>query len=69
MGSEIEDVERGLNSDLSHEDVRNILSDKGDAHHGEPKCFVHPAKHSLNYDKSDDLSMYKVLPKGVKAKY
>ena len=34
MGSEIEDVEGGLNSDLSHEDVRNILSDKGDAHHG-----------------------------------
>ena len=62
-------MERGLNSDMAHEDIRNMLSDKGGAHHGEPKCFVHPANHSLNYDKNDELSVYKVLPKGVKAKY
>lgn len=68
-GSEIEDVEAGLANDQSKEDIRNLLADKGAAHHDEPKCMVHPARHGLNYEKTDALSPYKVLPKGVAPKY
>lgn len=67
-GPEIEDMEAGLNNDMSKEDIRNLLQDKH-AHAEEVKTMVFPGRHGLNYDKTDELSPYKVLPKGTKPKY
>jgi hypothetical protein len=66
---EIEDVELGLNSDLSQADIRHLNKDKGGDHHESKKCFRYPARFGTNYEKSDELSIYKVLPKGEKALY
>ena len=66
---EIEDVELGLNSDLSREDVRFLLRDEShDLHPHENICMKFPGRIGTNYDPSDDLSVYKVLPKGHKPK-
>ena len=67
-GPEIEGIEAGLNSDMSKEDIRNLLKDKAE-HPEEVKTMRFPGRHGLNYGKSDDLSPYKVLPKGTKPKY
>ena len=65
--SEIEDIELGLNSDLSQGDVAHLMSE-GDSHHAARKtCSKLPGRFGTNYDKTDDLSVYKVLPRGTKA--
>jgi len=64
---EIEDVELGLNGDLTEEDIKHLTRDK-QAHPEAPKVFFKPGRVGSNYEKSDDLSVYKVLPKGQKPK-
>ena len=66
LSKEIEDMEQGLNSDFAEADVRHMLKDKDDGHHSSKKCLRYPDRFGTNYDKSDDLSVYKVLPKGQK---
>ena len=43
-----------------------MLKDKADGHHENKKCVRYPARFGSNYEKSDDLSIYKVVPKGQK---
>lgn len=66
LQKEIEDMELGLNSDFAEADVKHLLKDKDDGHHGSNRCMRYPGRFGTNYDKSDDLSVYKVLPKGQK---
>ena len=66
---EIEDMETGLNSDFSEQDVQHLLRDKSDGHHSGKKCLKYPARFGTNYEPTDDLSVYKVLPKGERAKF
>ena len=63
---EIEDIETGLNGDFSHADVRHLLKDKDDGHHESFKALRRPGRVGTNYEASDNLSCYKILPKGVK---
>eukprot|EP00349_Pseudokeronopsis_sp_Brazil_P000115 CAMPEP_0202957752 /NCGR_PEP_ID=MMETSP1396-20130829/2146_1 /ASSEMBLY_ACC=CAM_ASM_000872 /TAXON_ID= /ORGANISM="Pseudokeronopsis sp., Strain Brazil" /LENGTH=97 /DNA_ID=CAMNT_0049675427 /DNA_START=328 /DNA_END=621 /DNA_ORIENTATION=- len=63
---EIEDIELGLNSDFAEADIKHLIRDKDDGHHGAAKCMRYPGRFGTNYEKSDDLSVYKVLPKGQK---
>ena len=63
---EIEDMETGLNSDFAEDDVRNLVSDKSHGHHDQRKCMRYPARFGTNYEPTDNLSIYKVHPKGVK---
>lgn len=66
---EIEDMEAGLNSDFAPADVKHLLKDKSDGHHGNAKTVRFPGRVGTNYDRSDDLSIYKVHPKGVKPQF
>ena len=66
VSTEIADMEAGLNSDFAEADVRHLLREKGDGHHASKKCLRYPARFGTNYEASDDLSVYKVMPKGVK---
>lgn len=66
LSKEIEDMEQSLNSDFAESDVKHMLKDKDDGHHGGRKCVRYPGRFGTNYDKTDDLSVYKVLPKGQK---
>ena len=68
VSKEIEDMEQGLNSDFSESDVKHLLKDKS-AHEESKKCMRYPGRFGTNYEKSDDLSCYKILPKGEKAKF
>ncbi len=64
--TEIADMEAGLNGDLAPSDVRHLLRDKGDGHADRRKCLQYPARFGTNYEASDDLSVYKVMPKRTK---
>ena len=67
---EIEDMEQGLNGDFAEVDVKHLLKDKDDGHHGGgKKCMRYPGRFGTNYEKTDDLSIYKVHPKGVHPKF
>ena len=66
LSNEIADMEQGLQSDFSEADVKHLLKDKGGDHHDSKKCVRFPARFGTNYEKSDDLSIYKVMPKGQK---
>ena len=66
---EIEDVELGLNGDMTEADIAFMLSDKGGDHGSSKLCTGLPGRFGTNYDKTDNLSVYKVLPKGQKAQY
>mmetsp|Transcript_49242 Transcript_49242/g.67008 ORF Transcript_49242/g.67008 Transcript_49242/m.67008 type:complete len:204 (-) Transcript_49242:109-720(-) len=63
---EIEDIELGLNGDFSHADTRHLLKDKNHGHHELFKSLRNPDRVGTNYEKSDALSCYKILPKGQK---
>jgi hypothetical protein len=52
---EIEDMEAG----------RHLLHDKDEGHHESFKSLMRPGRVGTNYGASDDLSCYKILPKGV----
>lgn len=66
LSKEIEDMEQGLNSDFAEADVRHLLKDKDEGHHDSKKCVRFPGRFGTNYDRSDDLSVYKILPRGQK---
>ena len=66
VSKEIEDMELGLKSDFSEADVKHLLKDKDDGHHSSQKCLKYPGRFGTNYEKSDDLSVYKILPRGQK---
>ena len=66
VSKEVEDLESGLNSDFAPSDVKHMLKDKGGDHHSLGKCSRYPGRYGTNYDKGDELSVYKVLPKGQK---
>ena len=59
----------GLNSDMTEADIQNQLADKSGHHDSGKLCMRNPARWGTNYDKTDSLSVYKVLPKGVKPVY
>ena len=61
---EIEDMELGLNGDFSRADVRHLIKDKDEGHHESFKSLRFPVRVGTNYTRSDDLSCYKILPKG-----
>jgi len=63
---EIEDMEQGLNGDWADSDVKHMLRDKDDGHVSKIKCMRYPARFGTNYEQSDDLSVYKIMPKGQK---
>ena len=66
---EIEDQEGGLEGDFANQDLRNSNKDMP-APHGSPDlCLAHPARSGTNYPKTDDLSIYKVHPKGYIPKF
>ncbi len=69
LSKEIEDMEQGLNGDFAESDVRHLVKDKGDGHHASKRCVRFPARFGTNYEKTDDLSVYKVLPKGQKPQF
>lgn len=62
---EVEDMEAGLSGDFAHQDVRHLLHDKDEGHHESFKALRYPGRVGTNYGSSDDLSCYKILPKGV----
>lgn len=62
---EIEDQESGLASDHSMSDIRHLLHDKPDGHHDRFKATKYPDRVGSNYEKGDQLSCYKILPKKV----
>ena len=66
VSKEIDDMEQGLQSDFAESDVKHLLKDKGGDHHDSKKCLRYPARFGTNYEKSDDLYIYKVVPKGQK---
>ena len=65
---EIEDVELGLDGEVSEDDIKNLLKDKHD-HASSTKVTRYPGRMASNYDKSDDLSCYKVHPAGKKPNF
>ena len=58
---EIEDVESGLNGDMTESDIANLLKDRK-GHPAREKCFRYLARFGTNYDRTDDLSVYRVVP-------
>ena len=64
---EIEDMELGLNGEVSESDIKEWLKDHHE-HGSVDKCLQYPARVGTNYEKSDDLSVYKVHPLGEKPK-
>ena len=63
---EIEDMELGLNGDLSRADLKHLVKDKDAGHGSRQLSFRFPDRFGSNYEKSDDLSIYKVMPRGQK---
>jgi hypothetical protein len=63
---EIEDVEAGLSGELDQSDVRHLNRDKPEAHADSFSAWYYPDRVGTNYDKSDALSCYKIMPKGQK---
>merc|ERR1712224_972734 len=61
---EIQDLETGLQGDLSQADVRHMLKDKAADHHEPAKVTRKPDRVGTNYPKSDALSCYKLMPRG-----
>ena len=65
VAKEIEDMEQGLNGEFADDDIKNLLKDK--SHHASRgKTVRYPGRVGSNYQKSDDLSCYKVHPSGSK---
>ena len=61
---EIEDVELGLAGDMTEGDIAHAMRDPDAGHHSSKLCMRHPGRFGSNYEKTDALSIYKVLPKG-----
>ena len=65
---EIEDMEAGLNGEVSNADVRHLNKDRAEEHHDNFVAWYYPARVGTNYEQSDALSCYKIHPRGVKPK-
>lgn len=63
---EIEDMEAGLVHDFAPADIRELNRDAEEAHHDVFLSIGYPDRVGTNYEKSDALSCYKILPKGQK---
>jgi len=63
---EIEDTENGLVNDFSQSDIRHLNKDSGSHDHTPFLSLANPDRVGTNYEKSDALSCYKILPKGQK---
>ena len=62
---EIEDMETGLNGELSEDDIKDLIKDKSE--HGSGALVMrYPGRVGSNYKVSDDLSIYKTHPSGSK---
>lgn len=46
---EIQDMEQGLVSDFSQDDIRNLLKDKDSGHHDKHKSLRYPGRVGYNY--------------------
>jgi hypothetical protein len=46
---EIEDMELGLNGDFTPVDVKHLIRDKDEGHHGGAKCAHYPGRFGTNY--------------------
>ena len=66
---EIEDMELGLNGDFSEADIKHLNRDKSGGHQDSATCMRYPARYANNYAPTDDLSIYKVMPRGQIPKY
>ena len=62
---EIEDMELGFQDEFAESDIKNLLKDKS-THASAGKVVHYPDRVGSNYPKTDDLSCYKVHPKGQK---
>ena len=65
VAKEIEDIELGLNGEFVKDDIRNLLKYKND-HGSETKIVRYTARAGTRYDDTDDLSIYKTRPSGLK---
>lgn len=63
VSKEVEDQQNGLAGDQSMQDLRYLIHDKHDDHHERFKCLQWPDRVGSNYEKGDQLSCYKILPK------
>ena len=63
---EAEDVEAGLNGEVSNADARHLNKDRDTSDHSSEKALRYPDRVGSNYAKSDALSCYKILPRGQK---
>jgi hypothetical protein len=66
---EIDDMEKGLNGEFAESDIKNLLKDTGAHGSGMHKTLQYPGRVGTNYQKSDDLSCYKVHPRGTKPSF
>ena len=60
---EIADQEAGLAHDQGDSDLRHLLHDKDGGHHDSFVSWQYPDRVANNYEKGDQLSCYKILPK------
>ena len=63
VATEIEDQEAGLANDFSNADLKHLNHDKPDGHNENFKSLRYPDRVGTNYEKGDQLSCYKILPK------
>ena len=63
VATEIEDQEAGLANDFSNADLKHLNHDKPDGHNERFKSLRYPDRVGSNYEKGDQLSCYKILPK------
>jgi hypothetical protein len=63
---EIEDIELGLNGEVSNADVRHLNRDRSNDDHESYVAYYYPDRVGTNYEASDALSCYKILPRGQK---
>jgi hypothetical protein len=68
VSKEIEDMELGHAGEFAEDDVKNLLKDKS-SHGSMHKSIRYPGRVGSNYQKSDDLSCYKVHPSGSKPNF
>ena len=69
LSREIEDLESGLNGDMSEADLKLMLKDNSGGHHESKLCMKYPGRFGTKFEKTDDLSIYKVHPKGYKPQF
>ena len=69
VAKEIEDTEGGLNGEFAESDIQNLIKDKKESHGDYHMSTKYPGRVGYNYQKSDDLSCYKIHPVGSGPKF